>query len=130
MSILESVYIEPTRPYSNDELKDMETRLFSYLKLSDIKAYHTKCNHFYLVKQNGRKEKEIQEQSSNKNIGNCSVCWKLKSTPENLKDCAYNLIDEFYRVFTIDGDNKLTYDSFDLENVFYRWLYALDKSNN
>ena len=60
-SVLESKFVEQTRPYSQDELNDMRNKLYRSLRLGETTARHNRCNHFYLVKQNGRKEKEINE---------------------------------------------------------------------
>ena len=52
MSILESEYVEQTRPYSQHELADIRTSLYKQLRLSKEKAYHSKCKHSYFVKEN------------------------------------------------------------------------------
>ena len=59
-SILNSVYIEPTRPYSQKELQNMRIELFKELKLSETRAFHKKCKHSYFVKSNGKKEQDIK----------------------------------------------------------------------
>ena len=120
MSILESEYIEPTRPYSQNELGDMRLTLYRQLKLGKEKAYHSKCKHFYTVKENSKKEKEIKDNS--KNIGNCSVCWKINKTPNELKHKAYELVNAYSSDFGKEPD-YLTYNLSDLETIFYRWLY-------
>jgi superoxide dismutase len=120
MSILESEYIEPTRPYSQHELSDMRTSLYRQLRLGKEKAFHRKCNHFYFVKENGRKEKEIKENSNN--IGNCSVCWKIMNTPTEIRHKAYDLTKAYTSEFGSDPE-FLTYSLYDIENIFYRWLY-------
>ena len=120
-SVLEIEYNEPNRPYSQNELRDMRFSLFKRIRLGKEKAFHTKCNHFYYVKENSKKEKEIK--SSSDDIGNCSVCWSLSKTPTNLKDKAYNLTNAYMSQFEHDSED-LTYDLFDLEDVFYRWLYS------
>ena len=121
ISILETEYIKPTRPYSYNELYDRQKKLYKYLKLSNIKAEHKKCKHFYFVKENGRKEKDIKEQNS-PDIGNCSCCWKLNKTPKYLKNKAYDIVDLYCNRFY---DNpEITYSLLDLETVFYKWLYT------
>ena len=120
MSILESEYVEQTRPYSQHELADIRTSVYKQLRLSKEKAYHSKCKHSYFVKENSKKEKEIKENSSD--IGNCSVCWKISKTPNDLKYKAYDLVKAYSTDF--EGDIKfMTYNLYDLENVFYKWLY-------
>lgn len=121
LSVLEMEYNEPTRPYSQKELTNMENRLYKYLRLGKIRAHHSKCDHFYLVKENGRKEKEIIEKDD-VNAGHCSVCWKFGKTPKYLKNPARNLIEEYSKEF-FESNDKLTYSNVDLENSFYKWLY-------
>jgi hypothetical protein len=120
-SVLQSEYIEPIRPYSQNELNDLRFSLFKKIRLGKEKAYHKKCGHFYYVKENSKKEKEIKENSDN--IGNCSVCWSLSKTQNNLKDKAYDLVGIYTKEFYSDPVN-MTYDLYDLEDVFYRWLYS------
>ena len=120
MSILESDYIEPARPYSQDELRDMRLNLYRQLKLGKEKAYHHKCRHIYIVKENSKKEKEIQ--SNSVDIGNCSVCWKLSKTPSGIRNRAYDLVKAYNSDFSTDSDH-LSYNLYDLENNYYRWLY-------
>lgn len=120
-SVLESEYYEPDRPYSQDELKDMKVSLYRRIRLGKEKAFHKKCNHFYYVKENSKKEKEIKSDSND--IGNCSVCWSLSKTPNNLKDKAYDLTNAYMSQFG-DNSESLTYDSYDLEDIFYKWLYS------
>jgi hypothetical protein len=119
-SVLESEYVEQTRPYSQNELDDMRNNLYRQLRLGKEKAYHTKCKHFYVVKENGKKEKEIKE--NNGDIGNCSVCWKLSKTHNKLKDKAYDLVD-IYTLEFYNEPERTTYYLNDIENVFYKWLY-------
>lgn len=120
-SVLESAYIESTRPYSQDELKKMRQNIYRNLRLSKIMAHHKRCDHFYLVKLNGRKEKEIIMQKS-KDVGNCSVCWKLGNTSVNIAYKAHNLVQEYCDTFYEDP-KYLSYDKVDLETIFYKWLY-------
>ena len=119
-SILDSDYIEQTRPYSQNEFKDMRYRLYNEFRLGKTRASHSKCKHFYLVKKNGKKEKEIQNNSEN--IGNCSVCWKLSKMPNDLRYKADDLIKAYTNDFQ-EEPIKYNYNLYDLENVFYRWLY-------
>lgn len=125
-SVLESEYIEPTRPYSQDELKQFRQNLYRKLRLGKTQARHQRCGHFYLVKQNGRKEKEMHERKS-VDVGNCSVCWKIGKTQGNkLREKARDLVEIYSNTFfEQDDDNKpyLTYSNMDVEDGYYRWLY-------
>jgi hypothetical protein len=120
LSVLEVDYAEPQRPYSQLELSNMRQRLFRQLRLGKVRAQHEKCGHFYLTKENGRKEKDITDQNSS-DCGNCSVCWKINKTPKNLKNKAQNLVHEYSKIFYEDP-TYLTYEDVDLENAFYKWL--------
>ena len=120
-SILERNYIKPERPYSQNELKYNRDRIFKSLRVGKTRAHHKKCDHFYYVKEQGRKEKEIKEVKSG-DIGNCSVCWKFNKTPRNLKDSAHNLIHEYQKRF-YEIPTYLTYEDVDIEVTFLKWLY-------
>lgn len=113
-----SEYIPPSRPYSNKELKYMCLSIYDEFNLSDTFATHTKCNHTYRVKKNGKKEKDIKE---NNNYGSCSVCWKLKNTNPNIKNIACNLISEYIKF--LKEKQQISYDTCDMEKMFYGWLY-------
>ncbi len=121
MSSLETKYIKPTRPYSQDELKDNRDKLYKKYNISQIRSTHPKCKHFYNVKKNGRKYNLIIE-SNTEDCGNCSVCWKLHRTPKYLKEAAYDLISEYERIFYNDP-TYLSYDMIDLEKAYYKWLF-------
>jgi hypothetical protein len=121
-SVLETEYLEPKRPYSQKELTKNREKLYKQLRLSKTKAYHTKSKYFYFVKKNGRKEKEILQNESNVDIGNCSVSWKLSKTPSDLKNEALHLVNSYMKTFEKEPE-ILTYDIVDLETMFYRWLY-------
>lgn len=127
MSILESQLVKPTRPYSKNELLYIRERLKKHLFLSNNEVYHTKCGHFYMVKKNSNKEKEMLSTNTKSDVGNCSVCWKLYNTPRELKEKAKDVVEAYRDAFQYDNfkeDNFLyDYYLFDLENVFYRWLY-------
>ena len=120
-SILDSDYIEQQRPYSQDEIKDMRNRLYRDFRLGKEKAHHEKCRHFYFVKKNGKKEKEIQNKSEN--IGNCSVCWKISKTSKDYKNKAHDLVNAYCFEFYEDPAH-ISYSLFDIENIFYKWLYT------
>jgi len=119
--ILDSKYKEPERPYSQSELELNRSRLYKNLRLGTHKAYHSKCRHFYKVRQNGRKEKEIIEQQTN-DIGNCSVCWKLYKTHIKHKRVANQIVEDYSNVY-YNEPSYLSYNNVDLETVFYKWLY-------
>ena len=120
-SILEQEYMEPKRPYSQKELQYNRDRVFHTLRVGRIKAHHKKCDHFYYVKENGRKEKEIKEANS-VDIGNCSVCWKFNKTPGHLKTMARHLTNEYCKKF-FNPPKYITYEDVDLETTFLKWLY-------
>jgi hypothetical protein len=120
-SILEQDYVEPSRPLSQKELQYMRTGLYKNLRLGKTKAHHQRCNHFYLVKMNGRKEKDMSEQKSN-DTGNCSVCWKISKTPQRLRGVARNMCNSYFSTFE-NEPKLLSHRKVDLENVFYKWLY-------
>ena len=120
-SVLETPYISPERPYSQNELKFKRDKLYRKLRLSKMQASHSCCNHFYLVRKNGRKEKEMIESGCN-DAGNCSVCWKVKKTPRHLQDIAYDIVEGYMKEFE-NPKEILTYSDIDLERVFYTWLY-------
>lgn len=120
-SILENKYIEPERPYSQRELEYIRSNNFRSLRVGNVRAHHKKCDHFYYVKENGRKEKEMKEQKRS-DVGNCSVCWKFNKTPRHLKKYARDLIDEYCHTF-FDEPKILSYRKVDTETIFYKWLY-------
>lgn len=119
-SVLESIYVDQTRPYSQNELKNMRLDLFQNLRLGKFMVQHC-CGHIYFVKQNGKKEKEMLETKS-ADVGKCSVCWKISKTPVKLRDKAINLAHEYYNVFNQNTD-FISYKKVDLEISFYKWLY-------
>jgi hypothetical protein len=119
-SVLENEYVQPSRPYSKKELVNMRNRFYSSLRLGTVMACHDKCRHFYIVKQNSRKEKDII--SENKaDCGNCSVCWKLSKTPKNLRDRAEDLVESYIKTFYNEPE-VYNYDIYDLESSYYKWL--------
>lgn len=120
-SVLESEYVEPTRPYSLNELSYNKENLYKFLRIGKTRAHHKKCGHFYFVKENGRKEKDIIKSGSS-DTGYCSVCWKLGKIPRHLKLRARNLIDLYSKNF-YEEPKYLSYDLLDIETVYYKWLY-------
>lgn len=118
---LKIIYNPPTRPYSQKELLFNRRKLIYDLNLGEYYARHLRCKHFYLVRKNSKKEKEIIE-NGDKNPGNCSVCWRIRSTPEHQRDQAIQIINIFEDTFS-NKREFLSYDSNDIENIYYRWLY-------
>jgi hypothetical protein len=121
-SVLELGYSKPTRPYSQNELTDNRTRTRRHLKLGEHFAHHSRCQHYYLARVNGRKEKDILEAGTGTDVGNCSVCWKVSRTPHELREIAYDLIQSYSETFFQEPEN-LTYSKVELELAFYKWLY-------
>ena len=126
-SILETNYIEPDRPYSQKELGITRHQNIFNLRLSNIKSEHNRCSHFYLVKKNWKKEKQINDtlnSSNGVNFGNCSVCWKLSKTPTKLQKDAINVVKTYSNNF-YNEPTRITHCLVDIENIFYTWLYEL-----
>ena len=120
-SVLESVYYNPNRPYSQNELNNMRASLYSNIRLGQKMANHQRCGHIYLTKHNGRKEKEMCQKNAD-DVGKCSVCWKISKTPKNLQDKARKLSQEYYNTFK-QNTTYISYQKVDLESSFYTWLY-------
>jgi hypothetical protein len=120
-SILESKYVEPTRPYSQNELRFNRDKLKRNYRLSKNRAHHKRCNHFYLVRVNGRKEREMIDTESD-DVGNCSVCWKISKTQNFLKERAQELVHHYSENFETDPE-LMTYRLGDIETMYYNWLY-------
>jgi len=120
-SVLESNYQEASRPYSQNELKNMSNTIHRNTRLGNIMALHKDCSHLYLTKQNGKKEKEMLKMNT-QDVGKCSVCWKINKTPGYLRDKAKNLASDYYNTF-IETPKFLSYRKIDLENAYYKWLY-------
>ena len=120
-SILKKEYVEPDRPYSQRELQYNRDKVHKTLRIGSVRAHHKKCDHFYYVKKNGRKENDIKEANS-RDVGNCSVCWKFHRTPMELKSEALGLINSYCKRFFTEP-SYLTYDDVDIESIFLTWLY-------
>ena len=120
-SVLESNYQEASRPYSQNELKNMSNAIHYNTRLGNTMALHKNCSHLYLTKKNGKKEQEILKMKT-KDVGKCSVCWKINKTPGYLRDKATNLASDYYNTF-IETPKFLSYRKIDLENSYYKWLY-------
>ena len=134
-SILLELYKDVDRPISQKELQMLNKKNFKNLKLSQYETFHENTGYFYLLKKGGKKEKDATkiylddnlQSKSIKNLGTCSVTWKLHNTPKELKDAAYNIVNEYCRVFKgrslCDDTRYLTYYEIELTRVFYIWLY-------
>lgn len=118
---LQSGYVEPTRPYSLNEIKNLRKNIYRELKLGNTQAEHPDCRHFYNVKKNGKKEKDIKEQKC-KDVGNCSICWKLSKTPHSLRDNAKFLVLDYLDAF-FKKPEKIGHYEIEVERCFYTWLY-------
>jgi|UniRef100_A0A6C0CYT4 hypothetical protein len=121
-SILDSEYVEPNRPISQNELLEMRNNLYRTLRLSKVRAEHGKCGHFYFVHKNSKKELEILK-TKDSDSGKCSVCWKqYNMNNKDLKGKAVSLTNTYCNTFFTDPE-YMTYRKVDLETVFYQWLY-------
>ena len=106
-SVLEEFYKDIGRPISQNELAVLNKKNMKNLKLSNIETYHTKSGYFYSLKKNGKKETDAQKiidqynlpTNTVKNVGMCSVTWKLDHTPHELYDAALNVVNEYTRRF-------------------------------
>lgn len=121
-TVLDSEYQPAERPYSKAELTDTQRGFYQKARLGEVRAQHEKCGHFYLTRKGGRKEEEILK-NNNPDSGNCSVCWKIQRTPNQLRSRAISLTNKFWNTFYEEDDNPLTYENLDLETSFYTWLY-------
>ena len=128
ISVLEKDYTPVNRPHSQLELETMRTRNLKSMRIGSVKAHHRRCNHFYFVKENGRKEKMIKE-NDNCDTGNCSVCWKMTKTPRHLRSRAKCVIEEYMNGYDYRERNGITYlyhADVEAEKTFYTWLYQED----
>jgi hypothetical protein len=123
MSVLDKDYVVPDRPFSQKELQCDIDKVFCRLRIGKIKVHHSKCNHFYNIKENGRKEKDIKENNTDPmDAGNCSVCWKFNKTPKHNKVNARNLINAYHKTF-YDTPKYLSHKDSETQSTFYKWLY-------
>lgn len=120
-SLVEKEYVKSYRPYSQKELEYKRERVLKSLKVGSTRVHHIRCDHFYCVKDKGRKEKEIKE-SKKDDVGNCSVCWRFQTTPRNLKEHARDLICSF-KEKCFSPSKYLNYMDVYTEIKFYKWLY-------
>lgn len=130
-SILTTEYVPEARPYGQMELEQQRKTLYFKLNLSNQWVHHHKCGHTYYVKQYGQKYKEVIESKTNINVGNCSVCWKLRRMPRHLRDPSEYFTEEYGNVFKFrqDHNDELTYDDMQIERIFYTWLYLEQYEN-
>ena len=134
-SVLEEFYKNMDRPVSQKELTILSKKNFKNLKLSHYETFHGATGYFYLLKKNGKKEQDAikiydantLKSKSIKNLGTCSVTWKLHNTPSELKDLAFNIVNEYCKVFKdrplYEDGGYLTHYEVELIRVFYIWLY-------
>ena len=120
---LETGYTPSTRPVSILELSHSRNTLASSLRLSNVRATHKRCKHWYRVRTNGKKHKQISETGSCE-TGNCSVCWRINTTPKNLKNAAMNLSAEYMKTWEDPSKNSWNHYETTLEKAFYDWLYS------
>jgi hypothetical protein len=110
------------RPYCKSEIKDERERTTNRFRLSKKFVHHDRCNHTYRVKINSRKERDIYETKDGglaPDVGNCSVCWKLK----NEWDVDEDMIEDY------QSQVKSAFEGYAFvvaERSFYAWLYGGD----
>ena len=125
-SVLFSDFVPPEdRPYSQNELNYLRKNTHYKMHLSTDKAVHPDCGHFYYVRRNSKKQREIKE-SGKPESGSCSVCWKLRNTPRSALGIARNLVDLYNQHFFEEQEkftSPLTYDNLDIESSYYGWLF-------
>jgi len=120
-SCLYNEWIEPERPYSQMELDALETEFFEKIQLStELSALHNECSHTYRVKKNGAKFKELLADPEMRDVGNCSVCWKLSRTPRELK----HLANDFIQLYKPETDIRKSFYDYQVKKTFYTWLYS------
>ena len=128
-SIVHSQYEPSERPVSKRELADNLKYFMRKNKISDEMVFHTKTKYFYHVKKFGKKEQEIlankkeNNEKYNVDIGNCSVSWKIKKTPYEIRKQAIDVVKEYMFQFEEEKINELTHYKVELAKVFYTWLY-------
>ena len=120
-NILRKEFPPADRPYSQNELIDMRERILGRLKVGNTMVYHEQTGYFYLAKTGGKKEKAVQN-GENLDPAGCSVCWKLRKTPNNLREDAREMV-EAYQVNFEKKPEKWSLNMVNLEATFYKWLY-------
>jgi hypothetical protein len=124
----QSVLLQPlpveARPYSQLELSKDRHNEFAKLNLSKTWITHSRCGHQYYVKMYGQKYKDSITNGTNIDIGNCSVCWKIRRTPRSMSNAAKYYIDTYIRIFDFLQKNNdyLTFDDMQIEHVYNTWL--------
>jgi hypothetical protein len=121
MTEVEKGYTEPDRPFSRLELMQLRNDLDKHLRIGNVLAQHKKCKHWYRVRINGKKAKQISEEKVN-DCGNCSICWKVNTVPKNMRQNTWGMVNEYLNVWKNDQD-VLSHYAVNIESVFYRWLY-------
>ena len=109
------------RPYSQLELAEIRQRYLDRLNIGNTMVYHEKTGYFYLAKAGGRKEAQVQN-GEEIDSSTCSVTWKLRKTPEHLRDEVRDMIDAYHTLFE-NKPERWTPNLLHLENTFYKWLY-------
>lgn len=122
-SVLEQPFVVDSRPFSAKELWQKRQKTVKRFHLGNITIDHPRCRHCYLAKAGGRKEQEAKA-SEGKNLGNCSVCWKMRKTPEHLRPAAAELVDAYINISPDRFDPPASAYHVELERVFYTWLYG------
>lgn len=122
-SVLMSAWVPPTRPYSQKELHFLRDDVLRSFRLCDSSVFHDECGHSYFIKYNGVKHKALIE-SEGQNVGNCSVCWKLRQTPRELKYKAMDFVDLYREHFGDPETTTLDYFTLEVFRIYYTWLYA------
>ena len=121
--LLYTDYIKPTRPISVNELKELRLNTYRKLRLSSSRVFHTKCNHFYNIKLNSRREEMVKTNESNIDIGNCSVCYKInKIKNKKHRSLAIDMSSNYFEIFEHESKN-INHWEYSLEKLFYEWLY-------
>jgi hypothetical protein len=97
-----------------------------------MEVNHTRCGHTYFVKMYGQKYKDMLELDSCTDVGNCSVCWKLRRTPRGLAERAKYFVDTYKSVSEFMNANQgyFTYDDLQIEKIFNTWLNLETYENN
>ena len=125
-TVLEENYDKPTRPFSQKELQDKKKEYIRSLRLSNEMVSHSKTKYKYYVKRYGNKEKAIIDnrennvENCNKDIGNCSVSWKISRTHPRYKNYAKDMCSMYMQS---QDKERLTHYDVKLFRVFYTWLY-------
>ena len=120
-NLLTKNYPEAQRPYSQDEISDIRTKSLSRLNVGDTMVFHEGCCHFYLAKAGGKKEAQVKEEQT-LDTGCCSVCWKLRKTPKDLRKTAEEMVEAFNYNFS-ERPDRWSLSLLHLEITYYKWLY-------